>query len=154
MKSRKNSEKDIGQISTYHSGVAQASAHRRMNRIKTDFLLSYGLSPMQWFAIGYIYDAGEHGVRMSDLAKSLETTLPYITNTIAILEGKGIISKKSHEGDSRIKLLCVNKSYKKTVVEIESLLRQRLREELYGEDHISRDELATYIHVLYKIIGK
>lgn len=147
-------KKDISRITTYQSGVAQAAAHRLINRVVTDFLLAYGLTPMQWFAIGFVYDTGTAGIRPSDLARSLDTTLPYVTNTINTLEAKGILTKKAHSGDSRIKLISVAPSFRATVDEIESGLRARLRDELYSDDHISRDELQAYIHVLYKILGR
>ncbi len=146
------SEKDISQITTYQSGVAQATAHRLVNRVVTNYLLAYGLSPMQWFAIGFIYDAGPEGIRLSDLARLLDTTLPYITNTIALLESKGFVQKITHKGDSRIKLVMITKRFLPTIKEIEDGLRERLRSELYSEDRITRDELQTYIRVLYKII--
>lgn len=147
------SNKDISLITTYQSGVAQATAHRLVNRVVADFLLQYGLTPMQWFALGYIYDAGAAGCRLSDLARQLDTTLPYITNTVALLESKGCVKKITHVGDSRIKLVSITSRYRSTVKKIESELRARLRETLYSEDRISRDELMAYIHVLYKIIG-
>lgn len=152
-KSTHFSKKDISQITTYQSGVAQASAHRLINRTVTDFLLAYGLTPMQWFAIGHIYDCGEAGCRLSDLARMLDTTLPYITNVMTLLESKGLIHKITHTGDSRIKLVSVAPDYRATVDEIEIGLREKLRTELYSEDRISRDELQAYIHVLYKILS-
>lgn len=154
MKSSDYSKKDISQITTYQSGIAQASAHRLINRIVTDFLLAYGLTPMQWFAIGMIYDTSPAGIRLSDLAKTLDTTLPYITNTITLLESKGLVKKLTHTGDSRIKLVSIVASKERMINEIESGLRDRLREELYHEDNISREELAAYIHVLYKILNR
>ncbi len=146
------SKTDISQISTYQSGVAQAAAHRLINRTVTDYLLAYGLTPMQWFALGFIYDAGEAGIRLSDLARAIDTTLPYVTNTVALLESKGLVNKHLHKGDSRIKLVSVSKHYIATIEEIEEGLRERLRMELYNENRITRDELQAYIHVLYKII--
>ena len=154
MKSSSFSQKDLSQITTYQSGIAQASAHRLINRVVTDFLLAYGLSPMQWFAIGMIYDASPAGIRLSDLAKTLDTTLPYITNTIALLESKGVVKKLTHTGDSRIKLVSIVADKETMIQEIESGLRERLRNELYHEDNISREELAAYIHVLYKILNR
>lgn len=154
MKSSNFSEKDLSQITTYQSGIAQASAHRLINRTVTDFLLAYGLSPMQWFAIGMIYDASPDGARLSDLAKTLDTTLPYITNTVTLLESKGIVKKLTHTGDSRIKLVSIVADKEAMIQEIESGLRERLRNELYHEDNISREELAAYIHVLYKILNR
>lgn len=152
-KSSEFEKKDISQITTYQSGVAQSSAHRMINRVVSDFLLAYGLTPMQWFAIGHIYDAGESGCRVSDLAHTLDTTLPYITNTVNLLESKGLVRKITHSGDSRIKLVSIVPKHRKTVREIELGLRVRMRDKLYSEDRISREELVNYIHVLYKIIS-
>lgn len=153
-KSTDFSEKDISQITTYQSGVAQAAAHRLINRVVADFLLIYDLTPMQWFAIGFIYDAGAAGCRLSDLARMLDTTLPYITNTVSLLESKGFVRKVAHAGDSRIKLVSVTPKYRSTVQKIEAGLRNRMREELYSEDRVNRDELQAYIHVLYKIVKR
>ena len=145
-------EKDISQITTYHSGVAQAAAFRTVNRSVADFLLSYGLTRMQWYVVGLTRDASPGGMRISDLARKLNTTVPYITNLLASLESRGIVQKVRHKGDSRIKLVSIVESYIPTIDQIEADLREYLREHLYGEQHISRDELSTYIHVLYKLI--
>lgn len=152
--SRDFSEKDISQISTYQSGVAQATAHRLVDRVITDHLLPYGLSRMHWLTLGFIYDAGQAGVRISDLARQLDTTMPYITNTLAVLESRNMVRKISHEADNRIKLVSIDPAYKSTIEEIEASLREHLRTHLYADRGISRQELATYIHVLYKIIGR
>jgi len=152
-KSNEYQTQDIGQITTYQSGIAQASAHRVINRVVTDFLLRYGLSSMQWFILGHIYDAGDQGIRMSDLMRKVHTTLPYITNTVALLESKGMINKIGHAGDSRIKLVRVDDSYITTVEEIEEGLREHMRSTLYRDDGITRQELQDYITVLYKIVN-
>ncbi len=144
-------EKDISQITTYQSGIAQASAHRVINRIVSDFLLRYDMTAMQWFTIGAVLDAGKNGIRLSDLTRRLDTTLPYVTNIINLLESKSMVNKIGHAGDSRIKLVSINPDFLPTVHEIEIELRAHLREVLYRDDHISRDELQAYISVLYKI---
>lgn len=153
-KSTNSSEIDISQIATYQSGIAQASAHRVINRVVSDFLLTHGLTAMQWFAVGTIYDAGTQGIRLSDLTRKLSTTLPYVTNMVALLESKGMVRKVAHAGDSRIKLVSVSPKYKRTVESIERGLRDHMRENLYQNDGISRDELQSYISVLYKIVQR
>ena len=107
---------------------------------------------MQWFAVGMIYDAGEQGIRLSDLTRKLSTTLPYVTNMVALLESKGMVRKVAHAGDSRIKLVSVAPKYKRTVESIERGLRDHMRTNLYAVDGITREELQTYISVLYKIV--
>ena len=147
-------KKDISTITTYQSGIAQASAHRVVNRVVSDYLLEYGLTAMHWFTIGIIYDAGEKGIRISDLTKKLQTSIPFVTNTIALLESKGFVRKVAHAGDSRIKLVSIDPAYGPTVREIEDGLREHMRKVLYAESGVTRDELQDYIHVLYKIIGR
>lgn len=150
--STNSSNIDISQIATYQSGIIQASAHRIINRLVSDYLLRHGLTAMQWFAIGTIYDAGEQGVRLSDLNRKLSTTLPYVTNMVTLLESKGAILKIAHGGDSRIKLVKINPNYVSTVLQIESELRDHMRANLYTADGVTRDELSSYITVLYKIV--
>lgn len=146
-------KKDISQITTYQSGIAQSTAHRVINRIVSDYLLEYGLTAMHWFTVGIIYDAGEKGIRISDLTKKLQTTTPFVTNTITLLESKGLVQKVAHAGDSRIKLVSITPGFIPTVEEIEKGLREYMRKALYAESNVTREELQAYIHVLYKIIG-
>lgn len=150
-KSSEISPKDISQITTYQSGVIQASVHRIMNRVVADYLLQHGLTSMQWYIIGHIYDAGDKGLRLSDLTRKIHTTLPYVTNTIILLESRGIVQKLSHAGDNRIKLVSIAPSFRPRIDDIESGLRGRLRETIYDKSGVSRQELNDYIAVLYKI---
>lgn len=143
--------KDISQITTYQSGVMQSTAHRILSRIKTDYLGQYNLSSMQWYIIGLAYDAGDAGVKLNTLMKTLDTTMPFITTTVNTLEAKGILHKVSDTTDSRVKIAVLDQAYKSTVEEIEKGLREELRTQLYNEDNISRQELSIYISVLYKI---
>ena len=152
-KSNEFIEKDMALITTYQSGIAQASAHRVINRVVSDYLIRYDITAMQWFIIGYIHDAGETGVTLSELGKVLGTSFPYTTNMINLLESKGLIAKKVHPQDSRTKIVTVNPEHEDMVNDIEGGLREELRKTLYSSDNISRDELQTYIRVLYKIIA-
>lgn len=140
---------DIANITTYQSGVAQASAFRVVKHHTAHLLKDFGLSSMQWFIIGTVLDAGSEGIRVSDLAKKLDTTLAYMTNSINLLESREILTKKAHQYDARTKLVSVNSKYMKTCEKIEEALRVRLREVLY--QNITREELTVYIKVLYKL---
>ena len=144
-------KKDISQITTYESGVMQSTAHRLTMKVKSDYLTQYDLTPMQWFVIGYVYEAGSEGMRLNDLRKVIGSTMPFITNAVNHLEAKGILHKVSMLDDSRVKIAKLNPKYIKLVEKIEAGLRTKLRQELYDNDHISRDELSAYISVIYKI---
>lgn len=147
------SQKDLSQIPTYESGIAQASAHRAVTRHVSDYLSRYDLSSMQWFTIGIIFQAGPEGIRLSHLAKRLSTTMPYVTTTLAALEARGIVQKVTHADDSRIKLVTVTSEYLGRIQQIEDGLRDYLRVALYKDSGITRDELKVYISVLYKMAG-
>ena len=146
-------KKDMARVTTYQSGIAQASAHRVINRVVAEYLVRYDLTAMQWFIIGCIHDAGESGISLGELRLIIGTTLPYMTNTINVLESKNFIQKKNHAKDARIKVVTVLPQSIELVEEIEAGLRDELRDTLYSVDHITRDELQTYITVLYKIIN-
>jgi DNA-binding MarR family transcriptional regulator len=146
---KSNSSFKLADVTTYQSGVAQASAFRVVKHHTAHFLKDYNLSCMQWFTIGTILDAGTEGIRLSDLASTLDTTLAYMTTTVNLLESREIINKKAHQYDARTKLVSVNPKYKKTCAKIEEGLRARLREVLY--ENISHEELTTYVKVLYKL---
>lgn len=147
--SKNNNAFDLAGITTYQSGVAQASAFRIVKRHTAHALRDYNLSCMQWFTIGTVLDSGSKGIRISDLAHQLDTTLAYMTTTINLLESRGILCKKAHKFDARTKIITVERSYQKTCAEIEHALRNKLREVLYS--NINHDELSTYVKVLYKI---
>lgn len=151
--SNNSPQKDMARVTTYQSGIAQATAHRVINRVVAEYLMRYDLTAMQWFIIGHIRDAGESGISLGDLRFIIGTTLPYMTNTINTLESKDLIRKKNHEKDARIKVVTLLPESIELVDEIEAGLRDELRKTLYSEDNISRDELQTYISVLYKIIN-
>ncbi len=151
MKSSNSNTKlfQLADVTTYQSGVAQARAFRIVKSHTAHFLKDYNLTCMQWFTIGTILDAGSNGIRISDLAKKLDTTLAYMTNTINFLESRGILLKVAHTYDARTKLVSVKPTYHKTCHKIEHALRLRLREVLY--ENLNHDELEVYVGVLYKL---
>lgn len=148
-----HSDINMSRIKTYQSGMAQSTAHRLLNRVINSLLEPYGLTSAQWFMIGHIYDAGADGVKLTDLMNVLDTKLPFITNSINLLESRGIVHKTAHPTDNRIKLVTIRPGYRKQIDKIEAHVRDGLRQRLYKNDHITREELSTYITVIYKMIG-
>jgi DNA-binding MarR family transcriptional regulator len=152
MSSSSNQSKNafsLASVTTYQSGVAQASAYRVVKHHTAHFLKDYNLTCMQWFTIGTILDSGAEGIRISDLAKELDTTLAYMTTTVNLLESRDIILKRAHQYDARTKLVSVNPKYKKTCNKIEQSLRAHLRSVLY--ENITHEELTVYVSVLGKL---
>ena len=140
---------DLQEVTTYHVGALESAAHRALRLFKDGLLDAYNLSGMQWYIIGAVQDAGEHGMRITDLSKQLGTTLGFMTNSVNLLESQGILQRHTNEGDSRSKFVVMKKSYAKTFTEIEQMLRRELRKTIYKD--ISPKELKAYIRTLHNL---
>lgn len=139
---------ELSSVTTYQSGVVQSAAFRNLKKHTDDCLREHGLTTMQWFIIGTVYDAGDNGIRITELAKLVGTTLGFLTNSINLLESKGMLTRAGDNKDSRAKLVYVSASYRKTCKIIEKDLRAKLRLSIYSK--VTPAELRVYVNVLYK----
>lgn len=101
---------------------------------------------MQWLIIGTVLDYGEEGVRLSELAEKLGTSMPYLTAAVNQLEVKGILLRQSNEKDVRSKFITVAGDYATTCDEIEKALRNGLRKTIYAK--IDPKEFRVYLKVM------
>jgi DNA-binding MarR family transcriptional regulator len=140
---------NLSNVTTYQSGVVQSAAFRKLNRVVASFLEAYDLTTMEWFIIGTVYDAGNDGLSLTALKAKLDTTMPFITNSIKNLLAKKVLVKSPHATDARTKIVAIAPHYKATCNEIEKYLRAEMRTMFYKD--ISPEELQTYVTVLYKL---
>ncbi len=140
---------DIRKITTYQSGVVQSAAYRNLNKHFTVLLKEHDLTCMQWFVVGTILDAGPEGIKLTELAKKLQTGLPFTTNVLNLLESKNMVERQDDPKDCRVKYVSIIPSFVADCQLIEQQLRAKLRKSLYK--NISREELTTYIKVLHKL---
>lgn len=138
----------LGELKTYQVGVIQSAAMRALKRHKDECLQPHGLSGMQWVIIGTVLDSGQKGTRITDIAKQLDVTLAFLTNTVNLLESKGILERFENKNDSRSRMVRVQKAFVPTCEQIEKDLRLKLRNSIYSK--VTPLELHTYIRVLYK----
>lgn len=136
-------------ISTYQAGVAQSAAYRLLKKFTEECISHYDITMMQWFIIGTIYDAGQTGIGITELSRAVDTNVPYITNTLNLLERKHVIAREFRQGDNRSKVVRINSDYVPTIKQIESDLRHKMRETIYSS--ITPQELQVYLAVLYKL---
>jgi DNA-binding MarR family transcriptional regulator len=145
----KQSYKDANELTTYQAGVLQAASNRHLQKICDDILGPFNLTKTQWLVIGTVADAGKQGIRISELALELGTTLPFLTNTINQLESKQILNRQTDKSDSRSKYVSVNSKYLPNVKKIETVLRQELRKMVYNK--IKPSEFRIYIKVMQQL---
>lgn len=142
-------KKNLHEITTYQAGAVQASVHRSLQQLCDQILEPFGITKMQWLIIGHILDAGTEGIRVSDLAKNLSTTIPFITNAVNVLEARSLVARRDNQQDSRSKLLIINPNFAPRCEEIETALRKGLRETLYAS--IEPEDFKIYIKVLFQM---
>lgn len=140
---------DISSITTYQAGVAQSSAYRNLNKLFSAMLKDHDLTSMQWFVIGTIYDSGPNGIQLTKLAAKLQTGLPFITNTINLLESKNMVERKDSPTDSRSKSVSIHPDFTSECEQIEADLREKMRKSVYAT--ISPKDLRIYVKVLYQL---
>jgi len=140
---------DLTNLHTYQAGVIQTQAHRKLKKEVTNFLKPYGLTMMEWFALGLINDAQESGARLTEISSKLQTTLPYTTNLVNGLMFKGYLTRGIDKNDSRAKILRLEPAIQNKCNEIEINIREKMKELIYSK--IKPTELATYLKVLYLI---
>lgn len=138
----------LSELKTYQVGVVESAAHRALRKHKDECLKEYNITGMQWYIIGTVADTGVKGIRITDLAKMLDTTLAFLTNTVNLLVSKGILARHVNAEDNRSNFVVMQKSYQKTYKKIEEELRIKLKKSIYSR--VSPEELETYIKVINK----
>lgn len=144
-----NNSIDLGKITTYQAGAAQAAMHRALQKVCDDILKPFGITKMQWLIIGTVLDAGSKGMRVSDMAQSLGTTIPYVTTAINLLESRHMLLRIENDNDSRSRLVIIHPSFAPKTGDIEATLRNGLRKTIYAG--IDVNDFRTYMKVLYQL---
>jgi DNA-binding MarR family transcriptional regulator len=140
---------ELRNITTYQAGAVQASMHRLLQKKCDEILAPFGISKMHWLIVGHVLDAGKAGVRISDLARDLGTTISYLTTAINNLEAKGFLIRKENDEDGRSKYISINPKKVKQCREIELVLREGLRKSIYSK--IDPAEFRIYLKVMYDL---
>ena len=136
-------------LTTYHNTLTQARAHRIIKTKLSYFLRPHNLTMMQWAIVGSLYKAGDTGMRVSDLASQLDTSLAFVTTTLNVLEAKGIVERASHAQDNRAKVVHLTAEFRPKVDVIEREVAEKLRNWLIPV--LGRDQLETYLTVIHRI---
>lgn len=140
---------DLSTVSTYHAGILQSKAHRSLKNLVNGLLEKYDLTMLQWFILGLVHDAGKKGIRISDIAQQLDTTLAFVTNHINLLETRQLVHRSVDESDTRVRIVVLAPGSKAKVEAIEKDLRKVMRSAIY--DAIDPKEFSVYIKVMTQL---
>lgn len=136
----------LSDFSTYHTGILQARAYRNLRYFMVQTLSKYQLTSAEWSLLGIIHEETKNGgIRVSDLANLLDVQKSFVTNMVRKLIAEGYAKHQFDEDDGRVRLIIGTDKAHLKVVEIESFMRQQMRNWL-GE--IDPEDLLVYIKVL------
>ncbi len=139
----------LSDTTTYQTTLTQARAHRALKTKLSYFLRPHNLTMMQWAIVGSLHRSGDVGMRVSDLAQKLDTSLAFVTTTLNVLEAKGIVTRSSHAQDNRAKVVRLSDTFRPNVEIIEKEIAQKMR--VWLESSIGRENLEVYVNVIDKI---
>ena len=139
----------LSDTTTYQNTLTQARAHRALKTKLSYFLRPHNLTMMQWAIVGSLYRAGDAGMRVSDLASQLDTSLAFVTTTLNVLEAKNIVERAHHAKDNRAKVVHLTAEFIPKVEPIEKEVATKMRDWLVPA--IGLDEIEVYINVIHKI---
>lgn len=136
-------------MTTYHNTLTQARAHRIIKTKLSYFLRPHNLTMMQWAIVGSLYKAGDTGMRVSDLANQLDTSLAFVTTTLNVLEAKKIVERASHAQDNRAKVVHLTAEFRPKVEVIEKEVAEKMSDWLVPT--LGREQVDDYLIAIHKI---
>lgn len=145
----RGNEVELSKIPTYQAGIMQSKAYRSLRVFMAGLLKKYELTMMQWAIIGLVYESDKKGIKVSDIAERLDTTVAFVTTHINLLSTLDFVERTVGLKDSRVRVISINPKAKKRIQKIENDLRSQMRRKLYRL--ITPEELSAYIKVLNKL---
>lgn len=128
--------------------LLQAKEYRMLRTFLNELLKGYDISTTEWIIMGMLHERG--GVRLADVAKSLDVEAPLITSLIEKLEKKEITSRKADPFDKRARLVALTKKGKLLIPKIEKELQKKLKQKFKD---IPDKDYATYVKVQQRLIN-
>ncbi len=135
----------------YELCLMHARADRAMRAVVAKQLDSQNLTMMEWLALGVVAAGPKEGVSMSQIASTLDVTLPQVTALIGNLLQDKMIKQKVLASDRRGRQVMGTLRGKRTLAKLESTIAVAMRE--WSKD-ISRDQLRTYMVTVAKLASK
>ena len=131
---------------TYRVGLLQAKAYRVLKQRTADVLKPHGISTFEWAFVGMLSD--KESMRSKDAALELGVEAPFVTQMVASLKKKGLVTERKSLEDSRAKAIALSEDGRAFVAKLEPIVRAHMRPLL---QNIGVRDLLGYLAVLEKI---
>ena len=139
-----NQSNDDNPLPTYKKTMMQVVAYRRIRGIVTNVLKRFDLNTTQWMILSLLYESTT-GLRITDIARSIEVEVPLITRLARTLKAAGFIENMASLKDKRAKPLGLTVQGQAIITRVERELAKRTEQ---IEEGVSSHEVATYFKTL------
>jgi DNA-binding MarR family transcriptional regulator len=142
----------------YELCLMHARADRAMRVVVSKQLEGQQLTMMEWLALGVVAAGpAKEGVSMSQIASTLDVTLPQVTALIGkLLENKMMLENKMIKqrvlaSDRRGRQVMVTTRGKRTLTKLETAIAMAMRE--WSKD-VDREQLRNYMITVAQLASK
>lgn len=131
-------------LPTYKKAMVQVVAYKRIRNILNAVLKRFELNTTQWMILGVLYESAT-GLRITDIANSLEVEVPLITRLSHSLLRAGLVENKLALSDKRTKPLALTLRGQQLVAKVEHELTKRTKR---LEQGVSDRQVNNYFRTL------
>jgi MarR family transcriptional regulator for hemolysin len=137
-------QKKIEALPTHKKAILQVVAYRRIRTAVNGVLNRFDLNTTQWMMLSVLYESAT-GLRITDIARSLEVEVPLITRLSRSLIKAGLVESKSNTGDKRTKPVGLTPAGQKVIGKVDKELQKKTAE---LEEGLSNTEVNGYFKTL------
>lgn len=137
-------QKKTEALPTHKKAILQVVAYRRIRLAVNSVLNRFDLNTTQWMMLSVLYESAT-GLRITDIARSLEVEVPLITRLSRSLIKAGLVESKSNTGDKRTKPVGLTSAGQKVIGRVDKELQKKTAE---LEEGLSNKEVNGYFKTL------
>ena len=136
------------EITMYELALLHSRADRALRFVIARALEQYGITMMQWLLLATVQNGPKNGMRMSELADTLDVTMPQITALMNDVVKLKLAKQKINNHDRRSRQLMITSGGSQQLKQIEATIDKTLRSWL---NDIDNDELGAYITTVQRL---
>ena len=132
-------------ISMYQALLLHSRADRVLRTVVSRQLDKFNITMMEWLLMGTVKNGAKEGVSMSEVASSLDVTLPQVTALTANLTKLKYLKQKVSRLDRRSRRLVITSVGKKQLAVIEESLEKAITDWV---SDIPKNQWKSYLEMV------
>jgi DNA-binding MarR family transcriptional regulator len=134
--------------SMYETCLLLSRADRAVRLVVARELERYGLTMMEWLMLATVCYGSPKGISMTNIAKTLDVTLPQVTALSASLIKLKLVKQKVSQKDRRSRQLTITRVGKQIIHDIDDALNDTMK--IWLGD-IPEPQLQSYVKTINQI---